>query len=224
MSPSIVPEKSIFYKEKHIKYWLRCLKTYLPTAYTSNDSNRVTLACFIVSALDLLGVLEENTTSTERAGYVDWIYHCQHPGGGFRAFTGNIVGEEDEANRSWDPANIGATVFALTALLVLRDDLERVKRKECLEWVAGLQLEDGSFGEVLDGDGLTEGGQDVRFSLCPALIRWILRGDSPDAGGTAKDMDVDRLVDYVKSSRVRALLLNYQDFEQADGIRPMTAA
>ena len=206
MSPNLIPDKSIFHKEKHIKYWLRCLKTYLPTAYISNDSNRITLAFFIVSALDLLGVLEEKTTPAERAEYADWIYHCQHPGGGFRAFTGTIVGNEGETNQSWDPANIGATMFALTALLVLGDDLERVKRKECLEWVAGLQWEDGSFGEVLDGEGKAEGGQDVRFSMFPASIRWILRGDESNAGDTAKDMDVDKMVEYIESSRVRALL------------------
>ena len=212
MSPSLIPDKTVFNKEKHISYWLRCLKTFLPAAYISNDSNRVTLASFIVSALDLLGVLEEKTTSKDRAQFVDWIYHCQHPGGGFRAFTGTIVGKEGEANQSWDPANIGATLFALTALLVLGDDLERVKRKECLDWIAGLQWDDGSFGEVLDGDGNTEGGRDVRFSMCSASIRWILRGEGSDVGGTAKDIDVDKMVDYIKSSRVTVPLLGDRDF------------
>ena len=75
-------------KERHIKYWLRCLKSLLPTLYTPYDANRMMLAAFILSALDLLSALHEYTTPDERAGYIEWIYSCQHPDGGFRAFIG----------------------------------------------------------------------------------------------------------------------------------------
>ncbi|KAI4132206.1 MAG: hypothetical protein LQ347_002665, partial [Umbilicaria vellea] len=110
MTPSITPDTSVFNKERHIKYWLRCLKTFLPTAYTSSDSNRVSLAYFTLSALDLLGALRLHTTALERAQYADWIYHCQHPSGGFRGFTGTDVGAlRDAGNAHWDPANLPAT-------------------------------------------------------------------------------------------------------------------
>lgn len=203
MSSSPIPK---FNKAKHIKYWLRCLKTHLPTQYTSNDSQRTTLAFFILSALDLLGVLHEHTTSAERTAYINWIYKCQHPQGGFRGFTGTNFGEDkrDERNGGWDPANVAATYFSLAALTVLGDGLERVKRKECWEWLKGLQLADGSFGEARGEGVCVEGERDVRFCYCAAAVRWILRrvrGISEKEEGLG-DIDVEGLVRFVTSSQV----------------------
>ena len=203
MSISITPDISVFNKERHIKYWLRCLKTYLPTGYTSNDSNRMMIACFTLSALDLLGVLHERTVSTERAEYVDWIYRCQHPNGGFRGFTGTDVGDlRNEKNECWDPANLAGTYFALAALLVLGDGLERVRRTECLEWVKSLQSRDGSFGEtMLDTEGVWVPTRDVRFCFLAALVRWMLRGKEEEEQNIP-DIDVGGLVGFIKSSHV----------------------
>ena len=198
-----VSDTSVFDRERHVKYFLRCLKTFLPTGYTSNDSNRMMLACFILSALDILGVLQERTTPLERKEYVDWIYHCQHPEGGFRGFTGTDFGKlRNEDNAQWDPANLAATYFALGALLVLEDDLERVKRRECLRWLAKLQHKDGSFGEVLGEGANIEGGRDVRFCLLAALVRWILRGGKAGVRDETVDFDADALAEFVKSSQV----------------------
>ena len=200
MSSIPVSNKPAFNKERHIRYWLRCLKTHLPNEYTSTDSNRMTFACFILSALDILGVLQERTSLEERKNYVDWIYHCQHPSGGFRGFTGTISGDAGtEAGNGWDPANLGGTFFALCALAVLGDGLERVKRRECLDWVTRLQVEDGSFGEVLGQSGEVEGKQDIRFAYLAASIRWILRDEHDER----KDIDVEKLFEFVHSSRVR---------------------
>src|SRR5262245_11452053 len=112
-------ELSAFRKDRHIRYFLRCLKTVLPTEYMSNDSNRMTLAFFTIAGLDLLGILDTNTTPAERKGYIDWIYHCQVPSGGFRGFTGTDFGAEKRTfdNECWDPANLPATYFALATLL-----------------------------------------------------------------------------------------------------------
>src|SRR5436190_22666935 len=85
-------EPSAFRKDRHVKYFLRCLKTLLPHQYTSNDSSRMTLGFFTIAALDLLGILDANITPAERQGYIDWIYHCQVPSGGFRGFTGTDFG------------------------------------------------------------------------------------------------------------------------------------
>lgn len=201
MSYNAFSHKPSFAKERHTKYWLRCLKTYLPTGYTSNDSNRMTLAFFIVSALDLLGVLHDHTTAVERGEWVSWIYHCQHPNGGFRGFTGTISGEKSDGR--WDPANLAATFFALVALAVLGDDLKKVKRRECLTWLALLQSPDGSFGEVLGGNGEIEGTGDVRFCYLAAMVRFLLKGmegTSEDEG--IRDIDVDGLSGFVMASGV----------------------
>lgn len=120
-------------KKRHVKYHLRCLKTFLPQPYTSNDSNRLSLAFFTILALDLLDGLTESTTAAERADYIDWIYTNQHPDGGFRAFPGTDLGERrDDHNARWDPAHLPATYFAICLLLTLDDDFTRFNRDACL--------------------------------------------------------------------------------------------
>ena len=171
----------------------------------------MTLALFTLSALDLLGVLHEKTTADERRDWIDWIYLCQHPEGGFRAFTGTDFGDglRDEGNKHWDPANLAGTFFALAALAVLGDDFGRVRRGECLEWLRKLQWEDGSFGEVLGEGGGIEGKRDVRYSFLAALVRWILRGEKGDVDGSVGDIDVDALAGFITASQVRFEGLTY---------------
>jgi geranylgeranyl transferase type-1 subunit beta len=215
------PPPSIFNKAQHIKYWLRCLKTHLPTQYSSNDSQRTTLAFFTLSALDLLGVLHDRTSASERAEYTDWIYRCQHPDGGFRGFTGADVGRVrgDKNPGSWDPANLAATFFALAALTVMGDGLERVKKRECLVWLEMLQLNDGSFGEAVGEGGKIEGGGDIRYCYLAAAVRWILRvyEITVEEKDGSKDIDVSALVGFITSSQVSVDTLIGKFF--ADGIQ-----
>lgn len=200
-SPQV--DTSVLNKERHIKYWLRCLRTPLPVHYMSSDSNRVVLAFFIVSALDLLGALHSNITAAEGADYVDWIYKCQHPEGGFRGFTGtNLGAARSEENARWDPANLPATYFALAALVILGDDLRRVKRRECLDWLPKLQRADGSFGETLGQDAVIDGGRDMRFCNCAAGVRRILRGRGEISDQETTDINVEEMVRYIRASEV----------------------
>ena len=164
------------------------------------------LAFFIVSALDLLGLLDPDPatglvkiTEEERRGWVEWIYHCQHSGGGFRGFTGTILDGQESV---WDVANLPATFFALCTLLVLGDDLTRVDRQACLKWTARLQREDGSFGEVLVGecgdDGYEiEGGKDLRFCCCAAGIWYMLQDGR--AGNATSMFNEGTMVRYIQS-------------------------
>lgn len=202
-APIMASDTPLFLKEKHIVYWLRCLRSPLPHHYTSNDSNRMTLAFFTISALDLLGVLYTRTTPTEREEYATWIYSCQHPTGGFRGFPGTDFGDKATAeNAEWDPANIPATYFALSALCVLSDDLSRVKRKELLGWLAKMQRDDGSFGETLGPGGRVEGGTDTRFGYCAMAVRWILRGEVEGEVDGVADVKVEQLVRCIQQSQV----------------------
>ncbi len=211
---TIVPpsalDRSTLNKQRHIKYWLRCLKTFLPGAYTPSDSQRMTLGFFILSALDLLGVLHEKTTPVERKDWAEWILRCQHPSGGFRGFTGTMYGEDNRDGRAgtqtneWDGANLAATYFALTALMVLGEGAERVRRRECLDWVRSLQRENGSFGEGLGRGGRVEGGEDMRFCYLAAGVRWMLRRDEME---TTEDIDVEVLVRYIEASVVRHIVV-----------------
>lgn len=187
---------------KQTKYFLRTLKTFLPTAYQSNDSNRMSLAFFTLSGLDLLGTLQKNTTEEQRKDYVDWIYSNQHPKGGFRAFPGASFGDETtEDNEHWDPANLPATFFALCSLLILDDDLSRVKRRECLQWLTRLQRPDGSFGETLGKDSIN-GGADSRFGYCATGVRYFLRGNREGEIEGCPDIDIETFVDCIRTSEV----------------------
>ncbi|KAH0543503.1 hypothetical protein FGG08_002171 [Glutinoglossum americanum] len=194
------------HRDRHINYWLRCLKSLLPTVYTHNDSNRMTLAFFIISALDVLGILHTHTSASERDGWIDWIYKCQLARGGFRGFPGADFGSQGSAeNEIWDPANLAATFFALSTLVVIGDGLERVRRMEGLEWLQRLQREDGSFGELLGEGGKIEGARDMRICYMATGVRWILRGKVEGGKSTndvVKDIDVDSLVRFINSSEV----------------------
>lgn len=191
-------------RDKHVKYWLRCAQSPLPNPYMPNDSSRMTLAFFIIAALDLLDVLETKITRTERDDFISWIYSCQVPTGGFRGFTGTNFGDErrTENNESWDPATIPSTFFALVILIILKDDLSRVSRRECLEWLPKLQRDNGSFGEILGENESIEGGSDLRFCCCAAGIRYILRGNITDHGSDILDLDTKKLVAYIQSCQV----------------------
>lgn len=193
----------VLLRDRHIKYWLRCAKTFLPEAYTSNDSNRMTLAFFIVSALKLLDLLQSRFELEERKAWIDWIYSCQLDSGGFRGFTGTKLNTNirTSQNEHWDPANLPATFFALVTLITLGDDLSQVHRHGCLAWLSKVQREDGSFGETLGENGSIEGGSDLRFCCCAAGLRHILRGTGEL---DVADLDVDRLVDYIASCQVCA--------------------
>lgn len=201
--------------ERHVRYWLRCLKTFLPNIYTSNDCNRLTLAFFILSALDLLGCLEARISEQERRDYIDWIYHCQHPDGGFRGSPATDFGEKrDEENKFWDPGHLPATYFALASLLILRDDLKRVRREKCLSWLRELQRPDGSFGETLGESGKREGGRDPRYAYCGTCVRWMLRGDASGEVDGVPDINVESLVENIKRSGVRSRI-SFDPFPEA---------
>lgn len=187
---------------KHTKYFLRTLKTFLPTAYQSNDSNRMSLAFFTLSGLDLLGSLHTNTTQEQRTDYIDWIYSNQHPDGGFRAFPGTDFGDRATAqNACWDPANLPATFFALCSLLILGDDLSRVDRQKCLQWLVRLQRPDGSFGETLVNDTIN-GGTDSRFGYCATGVRYVLRGTYEGDMDACPDINLDNFVTCIRSAEV----------------------
>lgn len=121
-------------------------------------------------------------------------------------WPGTDFGERsNNDNAKWDPANVPATYFALAALLILDDDLKRVRRKQTLRWLRNMQREDGSFGETLV-DGHIEGGRDPRLGYCATGVRHILRGDKDGPlkidSEEVQDIFVDALVRCVRAAEV----------------------
>lgn len=190
-------------KERHIKYWKRCAQL-LPEPYMTGESSRMSFGFFIVAALDLLGSLETAIALEERQSWIEWIYACQVPHtGGFRGFPGTALGAlRSPHNWHWDPANLPNTYFALATLLILGDDLARVRRRECLAWVTRLQHPDGSFGEFLGEDDVVQGGRDPRLCMCAAGTVRILMRNSDDEQGAAVGIDQLRLQQYLANCQV----------------------
>lgn len=100
-----------------------------------------------------------------------------------------------------DPANLPATFFAILSLSFV-GDLENIKREKCLGWLETLQRKDGSFGELVTEDGSIKGGRDMRYCYVATAIRWMLRGDELSGEETEGDIDVDKLVNHIRSGQV----------------------
>lgn len=193
---------------RHIKYWQRCLRSFLPTDYTSTDSSRTTLGFFILSALDLLGAGADTEAfpSQRRAEIRNWILKCQHPHGGFcgspnhrypDGYYADVGGEGGQ--EQMDPANLPATFFALMSLSFV-GGFEGFRRKQCLAWLKRLQRPDGSFGQLVTNEGSIEGGYDMRNCYVLAAVRWILMGDG-ELG--EDDVNIEALVNHIRSGQVR---------------------
>lgn len=181
--------------ERHIKYWKRCHSSYLPAPYVAADSTRLTLACFIICALDLL---HSPLSTDERRSIRKWVLSLQHPDGGF---CGSSTHAHDGALAEKGTANLAATYFALVLLALAAGDTQEqqrmafdgVKRKKLLIWLRRLQSTNGSFGQVV-WDGEPAGGDDVRHGYMAAGIRWMIRGDIKKGDkGWVEDIDVGAL-------------------------------
>lgn len=192
---------------RHIKYWQRCLRSLLPTPYTSTDSSRMTWGFFILSALDLLGAGAETFSEKERSDFAAWILRCQHPSGGFcgspnHRYPDSFYVDVGHGIQQMDPANLPATFFAILSLSFV-GSFDGIKRDLCLKWLKRLQRNDGSFGELITQDGIIKGGTDMRYCYVAAAIRWLLRGDTnPGEIPQEEDISLDALVGHIRAGQV----------------------
>lgn len=89
---------------KHTKYFSRCL-FLLPAQATSYDGNRLAIAYFCLSGLDLLGTLDQFVKTEElRKEYIEWIYEqVVESGDGFRGSpTFKLCGHEESESHVTD--------------------------------------------------------------------------------------------------------------------------
>ncbi|GKT89072.1 prenyltransferase and squalene oxidase [Colletotrichum tofieldiae] len=212
-------------KARHIKYWQRCHKTFLPHQYTSSDSTRIALSFFILAALDILSPSKPSKedpnllTPADRAAARNFVLGLYHPGGGFCGSPNHALPAELYANwdfekgtprtRNSSSANLASTYFALLILAIVADGPEAAKnafagvdRVATLRWLKRLQRPDGSFGELVLDDGSIEGGNDMRLCFLAATIRWALRGDAKEGDADwVEDFDVDALVKHIRQGQ-----------------------
>ena len=179
-------------QSRHAKYFQRTLAV-LPSSLSSFDTQRVTLAFFAISGLDVLERLE--TIEDSRAHIVDWLYSCLVSSeeedsvswSGWRGSTTLRLSDTSLPSHEHDQGHIAMTYTALACLIILGDDLSRVPRTSVLAGVRALQLPNGSFKAALGG-----GENDMRFLYCAACVCSILN----DWSG----MDQELAVEYVLAS------------------------
>ncbi|PKC04350.1 protein geranylgeranyltransferas-like protein type I beta subunit [Rhizophagus irregularis] len=197
-----MPTEKEFVRDKHISYLMRGL-TLLPKQYASNDTNRMTLAFFCLSGLDLLGALESEIPEERRKTWIDWIYAqqilpdernpeinekiCGFRGSPFSGLPFDPNGSR-ESRLPFDAANLAMTYTALTSLLILGDDLSRVNRSSIINSLKYLQKDDGSFTQTYQGME-----SDMRFLYCAVVISYILN----DFSG----INIEKAIDYIKNSQ-----------------------
>ena len=168
----------------HELYFTRLLEGELHPAFQGLDANRMTVAYFAITALDVLGALERCRT---RDAIVEWILaqqvlpRCARCAGGFRG--GSSSGAPFCAGgafptHAFDGPHLASTYTALASLLALGDDLARVRRDAVLRGVRALQQPDGSFCAFAGGES------DMRFVFCAAAVGTMLGdGDGDGDGG-----------------------------------------
>lgn len=192
-------------KQRHVKYWQRCYGSYLPTPYTAADSTKVTLASFVVSALDLL---DAPLAAKDRSAIRHWVLGLQHPDGGFCGSSTHVYHGQDAHKGA---ANIAATFFALILLSIAADGKEEarsafagVNRKKLLRWLKALQRDDGSFGQNV-WDGRPVGGRDMRHSYLASCVRWMVRGEASE-GQEEADVNLEAMIAHIRRGQVCSLL------------------
>lgn len=230
------PEEAQLDKTRHIRFFQRCLKSFLPAQYTPYDSTRMTLACFVCSGLDLLSQSSENQLKPQdRKSISKWALALRHPGGGFVGSPHHALpadfylssSKEGKVPHSRD-ANIAATYFALM-LLALSADQETpetafagLDRKGTLLWLKRLQRADGSFGEVVDDEGKVRGGRDMRYCYLAASIRWCLRGDVKEGEENwVEDINIPSLVQHIRQAQTYDGGMSETSTNESHGTSPL---
>lgn len=169
----------------------------LPSRYQVLDSNRLTIAFFALSGLDVLNALDR-LTSPSKEEIIEWIYSLQvisNKAGtnikkcGFRGSSTNGVptpnSSKSESFHDFDSSHIAMTYTGLACLLILGDDLSRVDKYGCLQGVKALQMKNGSFESTLDGSE-----NDMRFIYCACCICTML----DDFSAIDKDLAVKFII------------------------------
>ncbi|PRP83335.1 hypothetical protein PROFUN_09316 [Planoprotostelium fungivorum] len=184
-----------------LQKYLKNMSNVLPRPYAGQDSNRLTLLYFVVSALDLVDKLD----LVDRKQIIDWIYAQQvlpdseDPSKntarcGFRGgpFLGNDFNEDRKCVHH-DQSHIAMTYTALAVLKICGDTpsadspFSRVNKKAIINSLKHLQGPSGSFNPTAG-----ESENDMRFVYCAAVISYML--------GDFSGINIDSAVEYILKS------------------------
>nr|GMC96016.1 geranylgeranyl transferase type-1 subunit beta [Ipomoea batatas]GMD12203.1 geranylgeranyl transferase type-1 subunit beta [Ipomoea batatas]GMD19349.1 geranylgeranyl transferase type-1 subunit beta [Ipomoea batatas]GME18277.1 geranylgeranyl transferase type-1 subunit beta [Ipomoea batatas] len=193
-----------FDRDRHLCYSQMMLEL-LPSAYQGQEINRLTLAYFAISGLDILGGLDR----VDKAGVINWVLSLQaHPrneaeleNGQFYGFHGSRSSQfESSDNEGLIPngSHLASTYCALAILKTVGYDLSFVDSTSILKSMRSLQQPDGSFMPIHIG-----AETDLRFVYCAAAICSMLENWN--------GMDREKAKEYI---------LNCQSYDGGFGLTP----
>ncbi|KAF7365623.1 Terpenoid cyclases/Protein prenyltransferase [Mycena venus] len=145
----------------------------LPGSLVDLDASRMAIVFYCIGTLDLLGVLQDQTSETERASWRNWIWEQYAIGRYGTGFKPGPFMSTTSTNSGHDSPHIIMTYTALLSLSMLRDDFSRLNRPGLLRFVSSCQNRDGSFSNTPNGGG----DSDLRnlysaFCICSMLGDW----------------------------------------------------
>ncbi|CAH9133394.1 unnamed protein product [Cuscuta epithymum] len=165
-----------FDRDRHICY-LRMMLEVLPAKYQGQEINRLTLAYFAISGLDILDGLH----LVDKEGVINWVLSLHaHPkneaeleNGQFYGFHGSKSSQFDSnSNGGLIPngSHLASTYCALAILKTVGYDLSLIDSTSIVKSMRSLQQPDGSFMPIHTGAETA----DLRFVYCAAAISSML--------------------------------------------------
>ncbi|KAF4524457.1 hypothetical protein B566_EDAN011880, partial [Ephemera danica] len=161
----------------HAQYFRRYLQL-MPSQAASQDCQRLTIAFFSISGLDVLNRLDLLNES-EKKDIIEWVYRLQvlpdddetswHRCGFLGSSTISFTPSSKEA-REYQTGHLAMTYTGLAILAIMGDDFMGVNKEAVIKGVRALQQPDGSFCATLGGSE-----NDMRFVYCAACVCYMLQ-------------------------------------------------
>ncbi|KAK7340876.1 hypothetical protein VNO77_21593 [Canavalia gladiata] len=191
-------------KEVHVQF-VEMMYYLLPSPYESQEINHLTLAYFVISALDFLNSLH----SIEKDAVVKWVLSFQaHPATQADLNDGQFYGFHGSRSSQFPPnengvlirnnSHLASTYCAIAILKIVGYELSNLDSESIVASMRSLQQPDGSFMPIHTG-----GETDLRFVYCAAAICFMLDNWS--------GMDKEKAKDYI---------LNCQSYDGGFGLVP----
>ncbi|KAL3655862.1 hypothetical protein CASFOL_000258 [Castilleja foliolosa] len=199
-------ESSVFERDRHI-FYLEMMYQMMPSAYQGQEINRLTLAYFVVSGLDILSALDR----IDKEAVINWVLSLQaHPksettleNGEFYGFHGSRSSQfqsNDNGAAIPNGSHLASTYCALAILKTVGYDLSLLDTELLLKSMKNLQQPDGCFMPIHTG-----GETDLRFVFCAAAICSMLKNWS----------GIDR-------EKAKEYIINCQSYDGGFGLIPGT--
>ncbi|WCJ19586.1 Geranylgeranyl transferase type-1 subunit beta [Euphorbia peplus] len=193
-----------FNRESHIAY-LEMMYQMLPHHYQSQEINRLTLAYFVISGLDILAALDR----VDKDAVISWVLSFQaHPGDNKDLMNEQFYGFHGSRSSQFPPdsngvsvhnlSHLASTYCALSILKTLGYDFSNINSRSILLSLRNLQQPDGCFLPIHIG-----AETDLRFMYCAAAICFMLE----DWSG----MDKEKAKEYI---------VNCQSYDGGFGMVP----